>query len=65
MWKVALGIAAVLTLAAAAACSGGADEAGNSANGGSNGPTPAAQGSDHALGSEQAPVLLVEYADFQ
>ena len=65
MRKVALAMAVLLTLAAAAACSGGADEAGNSVDGGANGPTPAAQGSNHALGSEQAPVLVVEYADFQ
>jgi ABC-type glycerol-3-phosphate transport system substrate-binding protein len=57
---VALGLAALLALLVATACGGG---------GGGGGPpatvTPAATGSRHVLGSPQAPVELIEYADFQ
>ena len=54
-------IAALLALAVATACGGG--------DGGGGGPQgtvpPAATGSQHVLGSPQAPVELIEYADFQ
>ena len=57
---VALGLAALLALLATA-CGGG--------DGGGEGPQdtvpPAATGSQHVLGSPQAPVELIEYADFQ
>ena len=55
---VALGLAALLALAVATACGGdGGVPAGT--------VTPAAVGSQHVLGSPQAPVELIEYADFQ
>ena len=54
-------IAALLALVVATACGGG--------DGGGEGPQdtipPAAIGSQHVLGSPQAPVELIEYADFQ
>ena len=56
---VALGLAALLALAVATACAGGD-------GGGPQGTVPpAATGSQHVLGSPQAPVELIEYADFQ
>ena len=59
--RIALGLVALLALVVAAACGGG--------DGGGGGPQgtvpPAATGSQHVLGSPQAPVELIEYADFQ
>ena len=58
---VALGLAALLALAVATACGGDQD-------GGPGGDTtvpPSTEGSQHVLGSPQAPVELIEYADFQ
>ena len=54
-------IAAVLALVVATACGGDQD-------GGPGGDTtvpPSTEGSQHVLGSPQAPVELIEYADFQ
>ena len=55
-------LAAVLTMVAAAACAGGPNTGGETTL---DGASAAARGSDHSLGSPQAPVLLVEYVDFQ
>ena len=55
-------IAAVLALVVATACGG--DQGGGP--GGDNTTVPAgATGSNHVLGSAQAPVEVIEYADFQ
>jgi hypothetical protein len=54
-------IAAVLALAVATACGG--DQ--SSGPGGDSTVPPGAEGSQHVLGSPQAPVELIEYADFQ
>ena len=58
---VALGLAALLALAVATACGSG--------GGGGEGPQetvpPGATGSQHVLGSPDAPLELIEYADFQ
>ena len=54
-------IAALLALTVATACGGDQD-------GGPGGDTtvpPSTEGSQHVLGSPQAPVELIEYADFQ
>ena len=62
----ALALAAVLALLAllATAC-----QSGDSGDGGGGGPQitvpPGATGSQHALGSPDAPLELIEYADFQ
>ena len=57
---VTLGLAALLALLAAATACG---------SGGGGGPsptvTPAASGSRHVIGSPDAPLELIEYADFQ
>ena len=57
---IAIALAALLALLAVA-CKGG--------DGGGGGPsanaTPAATGSNHVLGSPDAPVEIIEYADFQ
>jgi len=57
---IALALAALLALLATA-CGGG--------GGGPGGPQttvpPGATGSQHILGSPQAPLELIEYADFQ
>ena len=57
---VALGLAALLALLATACRSG---------DGGGGGPQvtvpPGTVGSQHVLGSPQAPIELIEYADFQ
>ncbi len=58
-----ISLAAVLTLAAAAACGGGATPGDEATPGG--GAEPVGPGTNHALGPEGAPVLVVEYADFQ
>jgi hypothetical protein len=58
---VALGLAAVLALVVATACGG--DRGGGP--GGDSTVPPGAEGSQHVLGSPQAPVELIEYADFQ
>ena len=58
---VALGLAALLALAVATACGG--DQGGGP--GGDSTVPPGAEGSQHVLGSPQAPVELIEYADFQ
>jgi hypothetical protein len=55
---VALGLAALLALLATACGSGGGG--GTSAT-----VTPAASGSRHVIGSPDAPLELIEYADFQ
>ena len=54
---VALGLAAVLALVVATPCGGDGGPSGN--------VTPAATGSNHVLGSPEAPVEIIEYADFQ
>ena len=59
--RIALGLAAVLALVVATACGG--DQGGGP--GGDSTVTPAATGSNHVLGSAQAPVEVIEYADFQ
>ena len=51
---------ALLALAVATACTSDGD---NDGDGG--GPPVTGPGSSHILGSPQAPVVLVEYADFQ
>ncbi len=56
---VALGLAAVLALVTAC----GGDQGGGP--GGDTTVPPGAEGSQHVLGSPQAPVELIEYADFQ
>ena len=58
---VALGLAALLALVVATACGGDQD----GGPGGDSTVTPAAPGSRHVLGSPQARVELIEYADFQ
>lgn len=58
---VALGLAAVLALALATACGGDQD----GGPGGDSTVPQGAEGSQHVLGSPQAPVELIEYADFQ
>ena len=58
---VALGLAALLALAVAIACGG--DQGGGP--GGDSTVPPGTEGSQHVLGSPQAPVELIEYADFQ
>ncbi|MDO8612153.1 MAG: hypothetical protein Q7R32_04935 [Dehalococcoidia bacterium] len=58
---VALGLAALLALAVATACGG--DQGGGP--GGDSTVPPSTEGSQHVLGSPQAPVELIEYADFQ
>jgi hypothetical protein len=56
---LALGLVALLALLAGACNSGGG-------SGGPQATVPAgATGSNHVLGSPQAPVELIEYADFQ
>jgi hypothetical protein len=55
---VALGLAALLALLATA-CGGGDGGPGGST------ATPAATGSRHVIGSAEAPLELIEYADFQ
>ena len=58
---IAVVLAVVLALAVATACGGDQD-------GGPGGDTtvpPGTEGSQHVLGSPQAPVELIEYADFQ
>jgi len=59
---VVLALAALLALVAATACGG-------DKGGGPGGPQitvpPGATGSQHVLGSPQAPIELIEYADFQ
>jgi len=56
---IALALAVLLALVAATSCG----------SGGGRGPsaiaTPAATGSQHVLGSPDAPLELIEYADFQ
>ena len=59
---VALGLAAVLALVVATACGG---DGGGGGPGGDSTVTPAATGSQHVLGSPDAPLELIEYADFQ
>ena len=54
-------IAALLALAVATACGGDQD----GVPGGDSTAPPGAEGSQHVLGSPQAPVELIEYADFQ
>ena len=58
---VLLGVAAAALIAAATACGGG--------GGGTGSPQitvpPGATGSQHVLGSPDAPLELIEYADFQ
>jgi len=59
---VALGLAAVLALVVATACGG---DGGGGGPGGDTTVPPGTEGSQHVLGSPQAPVELIEYADFQ
>ena len=54
-------IAASLALAVATACGGDPD----GGPGGDSTVPPGTEGSQHVLGSPQAPVELIEYADFQ
>ena len=54
-------IAVVLALAVATACGG--DQ--SSGPGGDSTVPPGAEGSQHVLGSPEAPLELIEYADFQ
>ncbi|HLB27202.1 MAG TPA: hypothetical protein VJN32_06090 [Dehalococcoidia bacterium] len=57
---IVLALAALLALLAAACKSGDGGDGGPSGN-----VTPAATGSNHVLGSPEAPVEIIEYADFQ
>ena len=59
--RIALGLVALLALAVATACGGDQD----GVPGGDSTAPPGAEGSQHVLGSPQAPVELIEYADFQ
>ena len=57
--------AIVLALAALLALLAAACKSGDGGGGPSGNVTPAATGSNHVLGSPEAPVEIIEYADFQ
>ena len=60
---VALGLAALLIVVVLIAAACGGDQGGGP--GGDSTVPPGTEGSRHVLGSPQAPVELIEYADFQ